>query len=332
MKRFCLVVLCGLLFTFSSVAKAEDYQEMTIRVATANPIGSLHAAGLEKFKEVLEKESGGKFKVLTSYGGATGDEQSNVRQLRSKILHGTVVACGNLTPFSPRASLFILPYLFPTVESAHKLLSNEAFMQKQDDVIAKESGVRPLAWFVSGYRMITNSKKPIESMIDMQGLKLRVPPVDVSLETYRSWGVEPHPLSWIETFQGLQQGLIDGQDNSYLVIRDQQFWEVQKYITKLHYNFFVAPLLIAETWYQSLNPKTKALIDKAGIEAQKFEWQWSKNEQEKALQALVDKGMVVNGLKDEHVWEEKAKGIWPEFIEGIGGQAVLDEALGIIKN
>ena len=72
-------------------------------------------------------------------------------------------------------------------------------------------------------------------MADLKGLKIRVPAVELQLAAFRSWGVEPHPLSWSETFNALQQGVVDGQENPYAIIRDQKFWEVQKYITDLHY-------------------------------------------------------------------------------------------------
>ncbi len=331
MKKIFSAALCGLLLTFSGSAEAAEYKEMSIRLATANPMGSLHVAGLEKFKEILEKESGGKIKIATFYGGSTGDEQANVKQLRTQELHGTVVACGNLTPFSPRASLFVMPYLFPTLEDAYKLFGNAEFMKKQADVIAKQSGARPLAWFVGGYRVLTNSKREIKNIEDLQGLKIRVPAVEVQLDAFRSWGVEPHPLAWTETFNGLQQGVVDGQENPHGVNRDQKFWEVQKYVSDLHYMLWVGPLLVSDRWYQKLDPATKALVDKAAAEAQAYEWKWSEADQEKALQQCLDNGMILTELADEKVWAEKARGIWPKFAEKLGGQAVLDEATSIMS-
>lgn len=130
MKRL-LILITVMAFVFGAVqVQAADYQKMTIRAATANPTGSLHTTAIEKFKEIVEKESGGNIKVQTFFGGSMGDEQSNVRQLRSKEIHLAVLAVGNLTPFAPQANIFYLPYMFPTIEGAYQLLGDEAFVKK----------------------------------------------------------------------------------------------------------------------------------------------------------------------------------------------------------
>ncbi len=331
MIRRIIVITLASVMLLAATAQAAQYKKMTIRAATANPQGSLHVTAIEKFKEIVEKESAGAITVQTFYGGSMGDEQANVKQLRTEELHLTVVACGNLTPFSPRASLFILPYMFPTLDDAYKLFNNKGFMGKQADQIAKESAARPLGWLVGGYRVLTNSKRPVKSMADLQGLKIRVPAVEIQLDAFRSWGVEPHPLAWTETFNGLQQGVVDGQENPHGVNRDQKFWEVQKYISDLHYMLWVGPMLVSERWYRKLDAPTRALIDKAATEASHYEWKWSEADVEKALKQCQDHGMKVDALQDESQWIAKARGIWPKYTGKIGGQAVVDEALATMK-
>lgn len=329
-RIFITLALAGVML-LAATAHAAQYKKMVIRAATANPQGSLHVTAIEKFKEIIEKESGGAITVQTFYGGSMGDEQANVKQLRTEELHLTVVACGNLTPFSPRASMFILPYLFPTLDDAYKLFNHEAFMTKQADAIAKESAARPLGWLVGGYRVLTNSKRPVTTMADLQGLKIRVPAVEIQLDAFRSWGVEPHPLAWTETFNGLQQGVVDGQENPHGVNRDQKFWEVQKYISDVHYMLWVGPMLVSERWYKKLPPETRALVDKAAYEATRYEWAWSEADVEKALKQCLDQGMQLSELKDEDKWIERARGIWPKYTGKIGGQAIVDEALAIMS-
>ena len=331
MKKLLLVLGLALVLCAGGIAQAAGFAKMTIRAATANPPGSLHATAIEKFKAIVEKESGGAINVQTFYGGSMGDEQANVKQLRTEELHLTVVACGNVTPFASRAALFILPYLFPKLEDAYKLFSNTAFMNKQADEIAKQSGGRTLSWLVGGYRVLSNSKKPVTTMADLQGLKIRVPPVEIQLDAFRAWGVEPHPLAWTETFNGLQQKVVDGQENPYGVFRDQKFWEVQKYMSDLHYMLWVGPMMVSEKWYRNLPADSRALIDKATAEAAVFEWKWSEADVEKARAQCVERGMKIDALKDEDAWIAKARGIWPKFTEKLGGKAIVDEALAAMK-
>lgn len=312
-------------------AGATEYKAMTIRAATANPEGSLHTTAINKFKEIVESESKGKIKIQTFYGGSMGDEQANVRQLRTQEIHLAVLAVGNLTPFSPQANIFYLPYMFPKIDAAYQLLGNEAFTGKIADKVAAQSGTRPLSWLIGGYRHITNSKKPIAKMDDLKGLKIRVPPVAVQLESFKSWGIEPHPLAWAETFNALQQSVIDGQENPHTVNRDQKFWEVQKHITELHYMLWVGPMLVSEAWYKGLDADTKALVTKAAKAAATHEWKWAAEQDSVAKNQCVERGMVITKLTDEPAWMEKARTVWPKFYEQVGGKAVLDEAVSLMS-
>ncbi|MFO8240127.1 MAG: TRAP transporter substrate-binding protein [Dissulfuribacterales bacterium] len=333
MKRRALLTIVSLVVFFgSSNALAADYQAMTIRAATANPEGSLHTTAINKFKEIVETESEGKIKVQTFYGGSMGDEQANVRQLRNQEIHLAVLAVGNLTPFASQATIYYLPYMFPEIKDAYTLFNNEEFNNKIADEIARESDARPLSWLIGGYRHLTNSERPVTTIDDLEGLKIRVPPVDVQIKSFESWGVEPHPVAWAETFNALQQGVVDGQENPHSVNRDQKFWEVQDYITELHYLLWVGPMLVSEPWLQNLDPANKELVVRAAKEAAQYEWEWSAEEEQKALQQCLDHGMEINELEDEEVWKEKTRALWPDFYDQVGGQEVVEEALAIIEN
>lgn len=331
MKR-CSLLLCALaaLVLCVGTADAEDYKKQTIRAATANPEGSLMTTAINKFKEIVERDSNGQITVQTFYGGSMGDEQSVVKQLRNNEINIGVMATGNLTPFAPSAGIFYLPYLFPTTDDAKTLLNNDEFTKKLADRIAKESRTRPLGWTLGGYRLLTNSKHPINTIDDLKGLKMRVPPVEMQLAAFRSWGVEPHPLAWSETFNGLQQGVIDGQENPHTVNRDQKFWEVQKYITDVPYLLWTGPFLVSEQWYRKLDPKTRELVDRAAKEAVTHEWNWTAEQEQLALKQCLEHGMEIATPVDLPKWEKAARSTWPQFYDKVGGKTVADEALAIM--
>lgn len=313
------------------LGNATEYKKQTIMIATANPPGSLHVTTLEKFKEVIESESNGQITVKAFYSGSMGDEQVNAKQLRNQELHATVIFIGNMTAFSPTSTLMIFPYLFPTQNDAERFFTNTEFMKKMADQIAKESKMRPIAWLLGGYRHLTNSKHPISSIKEVQGVKFRVSLNETQLAAFRSWGLEPHPMAWAETFQALQQGVVDGQENPHTVNRDQKFWEVQKYITPINYMLWTGPLLVSETWYQKLDSNTRNLVDKAARIAQEYEWKWIDEQDRQALQDCLDHGMTVTELVDESVWMEKARGTWTQFYDKVGGKSFVDNALEAMK-
>jgi len=315
-----------------SIASAASYKKQTILVASANNPSSAHGVTLNKFKEIVEKESEGAINVKVFLSGSMGDETANVKQLRNEELHLTTVFTGNLTPFAPSANVLVLPYLFSNLNEAYSVLGNEKFTSMLSSQILKESNVRPLGWIIGGFRSITNSKKPILKIEDLQGLKIRVSPSATQLEAFRAWGIEPQPMAWSETYNALQMGVVDGQENSYAINRDMKFWEIQKYMTEIHYMLWTGAILASERWFNKLDADTKALVVRATNEAQKAEWVFAAAYEEECKKESIAKGMKVDYLTDEDKWKEKARAIWPQFVKTPEMKALTENALGIIAS
>ena len=317
-----IVAVCLFTYTLSNATElavaASEPHTITIRAATANPPQSLHVLAIDKFAEIVERETGGRVRFKKYYNGALGDEQENVKQLRTTEIHLSVLACGNLTPFAPSAGVLYLPYIFPDINKAHRLFRDMSYMSRLNNRIAKESGARPLAWLTGGYRHITNNKHHIHRMKDLQDLTIRIPSVRLQLLTFRSWGIEPRIVPWTETFLRLKQGIVDGQENPYPIIADQRFWEVQKYITETHYMLWVGPILVSERWFQSLSRPMQELLTRAAQEVAEYEWTWALRQDYVAKKRCIGMGMEVIHLDDEEDWKAAARSIWPLFYQDVG--------------
>lgn len=333
MKRFSLLtaLVCASMLLLPGGVQAANYKKQTIMTASSNSPTSHHAFALNTFKEIVERESNGAITVKIFLGGSMGDETTNVKQLRNAELHIASVFTGNLTPLAPAATVLCLPYLFEKIDDAYALLKNKEFTKMLSDQVVKESNVRPLGWITGGYRSITNSKKPIRNINDLQGLKLRVSPAAIQLATFRAWGIEPHPMAWSETYNALQQGVIDGQENPYITNRDQKFWEIQKYMTEIHYMLWTGALLASENWLKKLDPDTRALVERAIKEAEEKEWEFVAREEERCKQLSIDNGMEMADLTDEPVWKEKARGVWKDFVITPEMKALTDKAVSVIE-
>ncbi|MDR1519227.1 MAG: TRAP transporter substrate-binding protein [Planctomycetota bacterium] len=310
---------------------AGTYKAQTVTIATANPANSQHDIAIQAIKKVLEEESKGAITVKVFLNGTMGDEQSNIKQLRTGELQIATAFTGNIAPSAPILNILTLPYLFPEPSDAATLLTNKDFTQKLANIAVTQNQARPLGWILGGYRNITNAKHAIRKIGDLQGLKLRVSPSVTQLAVFSAWGIEPHPMAWAEVFNGLQQGVIDGQENPFFTIRDNKFWEVQKFVTELHYMLWTGAIAVGEPWYQRQDPDTKALIEKAVAVGQDTEWKWVADQEDICKKLAIEHGMTVNALEDEDVWIEKARAIWPKFYELIGNKEMIDQALAIIK-
>ncbi|MFA0350324.1 TRAP transporter substrate-binding protein, partial [Vibrio sp. 10N.222.55.C6] len=133
------------------------------------------------------------------------------------LLDFSVLAINNVTPFSPTVGLLTMPYVIQSAEEAVLLTQGQVGQDLVDNTI-RDAGVRIVGWAYSGFRVLTNSKKPVASPEDLKGLVIRVPRNEIMIASYQAWGVNPTPMAWSETFTGLQQGVVDGQDNPYITV------------------------------------------------------------------------------------------------------------------
>lgn len=300
----------------------------TWNIAVGDGGGSAQEALGLKFSELLAKKTGGKYEGKLFLNGQLGSEQATVSDVALNTLPMSIVASNNLAPFSPPLSMLSLPYIFENLEQAETIVNNEVGAKLSDEVI-KNANARILAWTYSGYRVLSNSKRPIKKLADLKGLVVRVPKNEVMINTYKSWGVNPTPMAWSETFTALQQGVVDAQDTPYITIHSMKFGEVQKYITDIHYLFLLEPLIISETLFQKQSPEIQKAILSAGKEATEFSLSYLKEKESSIKSELVSKyGMEINALEDEDQWAKKAQEkVWPKFYKDIGGKGRVNELL-----
>lgn len=317
-------------FFYEKNHKKIDTATMIFEGSTAKYGGYWQYA--EKFKESIERLSDGKLKVQLKFGVTT--EHDIVMNIAEGKSHMGMVATNNLTPFAPSLGFLALPYIFPN-EAGIKKLFHAPLMDKIADRAGLESNVRPLSFFIGGYRLLANSTKIVKKTADLRGLRIRVPRNQLMIETFRAWGLEPVPLPWTEVWPALESGIIQGQENPINIIFDgvnktQKVWDVLTYITNIHYFMFTAPHMMSESFYRQLSEQNQILVKKAAREAEIYSWELVKSEDIKMTQFAKSKGMIfVDPLNEKNDWQAKARSIWPDFYFRVGGKALVDDVLAV---
>jgi tripartite ATP-independent transporter DctP family solute receptor len=297
-------------------------------VAVGDGGGSAQEALGLKFGELLNEKSGGKHSTKLFLNGQLGSEQDTVNDAALGALDFSILASNNLAPFSPTMGILSLPYIFENLEQADKVVKGDIGAELVQNTI-RDSGVRVLAWTYSGFRVLSNSKRPITKLADLDGIVVRVPKNEIMIDTYKSWGNNPTPMAWSETFTALQQGVVDGQDTPYTTIYAMKFGEVQKYISDLHYLFLLEPLVVSEQLFQSQDKATQDAMIAAGKEASVYSLNWLVEKEATIKEELVSKyGMQINAIEDEAEWASKAQAaVWPKFYESVGGKEKVNALL-----
>lgn len=307
--------------------QADVFAKQVIRVGMGDAIDSDQGAFAKRFEEIVEGLSGGEIQVELFPNGALGTETEMLQNARMGTLDMAIIGIGNAVPFVKELGTLTMPYLIENGYEAVKATTG-GLGDYWNQLSIKKGGFRIFGWTYSNFRHITNSKRPVKSLADVKNLKIRIPQNKIIMATFKAWGANPVPMAWSETFTALQQGVVDGQENPYIVNYTTKFHEVQDYLTEVHYQYSLQPLIMGERTYRKMDQKTKELITRAGIEAQQYCILFQTLEAANARKGMEKGGVEVSTLTDEAEWKKLAvEKVWPKFYNFIGGKKNLDAVL-----
>ena len=229
MKRFFLkTVIASVALAAFGMASAQDVKERTIKFATQNPEGHPIVAGMKKFGELVTAKSGGKIKVNLFPGGVLGGDGPNVSALQGGTLEMMSMNAGILASQAKEFAVFDFPFMFASSQEADAVVDGpfgKMMLAKLDP-----KNIHGLAYWELGFRNITNSRRPINKVEDIAGLKLRVIPNAINVDWVSAMGANPTPLAFPEVYAAMEQKAIDGHENPFSVINANKFYEVQKHL------------------------------------------------------------------------------------------------------
>lgn len=281
-----IIVLC---LNATSMAEAK----MKMSFAWAGSDESVYAVGAKKFKELFEKYTHNEIEVKLYCCFKMGGEQEMFKKMQLGTLDATIIAQNNIGPFFPLMDLFALPYMFEGYDHAVKVLDGKIGDEIREKMLTK-TGVYMLYPMNISFRNIYNSKKPINSLKDVPGIRYRVPKNEVMIKTYKSFGAEPTPLAWSETFTATQTGIVDGGDCDWIWVKNAKFYEVCKHYAITEHFAQTAPMLISEKFRKKLSPAQQDALIKAGYEAALFERKYfSDNVDAVAKEMINEQGVQV---------------------------------------
>ena len=273
-------------------ANAQAVKERNIKFAFANTADSAHGLGATRFAEVVAQKSGGKLKVKLYPGGSLGGEVVVASSLQGGTIEMSMMGPGLLTGMDKEFGIFDTPFLFDSYNEVDTVLDGPIGKKLLDKLPAK--GLVGLSYWDHGFRIVTNSKRPITKVEDIQGLKLRVQQIPVFIDTFNALGANAVPMPFTELYTALEQKAVDGQDNPFVSVEVTKFYEVQKYASATRHAY--SPLLVLagkKFWDQLSDDERKILLDAAN-EVKPYERKVSRDLDAKAVDSLKAHGMLVN--------------------------------------
>ena len=293
---------------FAGAASAQDVQERTIRWGHLNNTDHPVSFGVKKFAEILLAKSGGKLQVREFAASQLGNELQQQSALRGGTQEMLSASTTSLATVVPEFGLLDFPFIVNTTDQADALVQG-AFGKAMIDVLPQR-GLVGLGYWGLGFRNVTNSKHPIAKLEDFAGLKLRVIPNPVYLESFSAFKANPIPMAFGELYTALETRTVDGQENPYTVILSNKFYEVQKYVSATGHTFTENIIIVSKIFWDKLSPVEQKMMREAYEESRGYQKEQTRLQTEKALSELQAKGMQYNTVAPEEL-ERMRKAVQP---------------------
>ena len=290
MKRLMIKTLLAAA-ALAAVGGAQAQEAREIKFATQNPKGHPIVVGMEKFVELVAARSGGKIKVNLFPGGVLGGDAQNVSALQGGTVDMISLNAGILASQVKDFEVFDFPFMFANAKEADAIVDGP-FGEKLEAKL-QDKGIVGLAYFELGFRQLTNSKRAVNTVEDIAGLKLRVIPNAINVDWVKALGANPTPMAFGEVYPAMEQKAIDGQENPLPVIAANKFYEVQKHIALTNHQYNPQIVIASKKLWDSLSEADRKLLGDAAQEAAVFQRKVSREAMGTALATLKSNGMQV---------------------------------------
>ena len=304
------------------MASAQDIKERTIKFATQNPKGHPLVMGMEKFAEIVTAKSGGKIKVNMFPGGVLGGDAPNVSALQGGTLEMVSMNSGILASQVKEFAIYDFPFQFSSSKEADFVVDGP--FGKMMHAKLPDKGMIGLTYWELGFRQMTNSKRAINKVEDLAGLKIRVIPNPINLDWVKALDANPTPMAFPEVYAALESKALDGQENPFSVIQANKFSEVQKHLTITNHQYNPQSVLISKKFWDTLSADEKKIIADAAVEAGKFQRQTARDAAGSSLEALKKAGMQVTELSAPEMSKlrDKMRPVIAKYSVSVGQETV----------
>jgi TRAP-type transport system periplasmic protein len=329
MKATIARIAFGVALLAPGLAQAE-IKDRTLRFAFQNALEHPQGQGAKKFGELVEAKSGGKIKVRLFPSGQLGGDLQTVSAIQGGTIDLTVLNAGLLVGQVKEFGLFDLPFLFESGKEADAVVDGP-FGRKLSETLPAKNLV-PLGFWELGFRNLTNSRRPVTKLEEIQGLKVRVVQSPLYIDLFNTLGANAVPLPFPELYTALEQKTVDGQENPVTLINTSKFYEVQKHLTLTRHTYNPQIVVFSKRVWDRLDAEEKKLIEDAAQEAKVFQRAFSREQETKALDAVKAAGMQVVELSAAEIGRirDKVQPVVKKFSEGVN-ESIVKELYGEIE-
>ena len=313
-RRILLLSALAMLGVATLPAHAAD--KIVVKIAGMKPDGEPETVGMKLFAKYVMEATKGKYDVQVFPNSQLGKEDAYIAQTRKGIIQ--MCATGTQTgSIFPAMAMLETPMLYDNLDQAHRAMNGETF-KLINKGFAEKSGLTMINAFPLGFRHFY-TKKPVNSINDLRGLRMRVPNIPLYIEFAKNLGQSGQPMPFAEVPSALDQGTIDGGDSPFSDIVALKMYEIAPVITLSGHILVIHSLYINNDFYNKLPPEDRKIFDDAAKRSAEDVWKMAAETEKKAIEEIKKGGGKVNTPSPEfkEALAKAGQGTWKLFYDTV---------------
>lgn len=302
--------LMAALATTTMIAGTAQAEEV-IFAHGSNP-GNPRFVAAEEWAEIFTECTGGAHTVNHAPSATMGDDAEMLTSAIGGVIQVTANSQGSMSQIVPEIGLLGLPFLFEDLPTAWEVLDGE--VGEMLDQRAQNSGLKILGFWDNGIRHITHLNKHVPEPADLEGMKIRTPPDQMTVDIFNALGANPAPLAWSELPTALQAGTFDGQENPLVNIASANLHEITPYITMTGHKYETTPVVAGLAWWSGLDQATKDCALEATTEAGEMQRQMVQEASEELIPPMKEEGAEFADA-DREAYVEATQSVYDKYSE-----------------
>ena len=303
-KLFTPIALATVMIFAAGSGLAADIKERTAKFPLVNAIDHPQGLGAQKFVDVVDKKSGGKIKIKIFPNGTLGGEQQVAAAMQGGTIEISMMSPAQIVGTVKEFVVLDFPFSFANEAQADAVLDGPFGKKLMDYMPAK--GWVGLGFMEQGYRSISNSKRPINKLEDIKGLKIRTILNPLYVDMLNAMGANAVPMPFPELYTALEMKTVDGQENPETSVDASKFYEVQKYFSGTRHIYNPQMLMVSKKFWDSLSADEKKIFEEALVEARDTQRKAARAMTAKSRKVLTDHGMALNEIAPAELERMKA--------------------------
>lgn len=301
--------------------------EYTIRFSHTQTLKDPKGLAAERFKEVLEEATDGRIVVEHFDSGQLYGDADEMQAIQTGSVEMLAPSSSKFTTIAPQLQILDLPFMFDTSEDIPEVVSRDTPIGQaifENENLA-ERNIKVISLWDDGFKQLTANTE-VRGAGDLGGLRMRVQPADVLRTQFEMWGAIPVPIDFAELYTALEQGVVDGNENTLTAIRSIRMYEVQDYITLSNHGYIGYPVVINNDFFNSLPDDLQEAVLEAIDEAAVYNREIAAQTNQQALEEIREAGTTtIIELSDEErqaFREPVVPEVWDMYADVVGEDLV----------